>query len=164
MESLGQLSERLPVFDATGHKFGYEALITQGPFDSSAGLLISPSGQPSVIESSDVTDSAASHSLIRAELPYEPHPALRGIVWQDDGAKANCNGKRIGILIVTYNAITTLPSVLKRITPNVWANVEEIAWPRAPRAPLMFLRIRSKSVDGMLVAFAAENLRLDGLR
>jgi hypothetical protein len=162
MESLGQLSERLPVFDATGHQFGYEALITQGLFDNSAGRLrISPSGQPSVIESSDVTDSAASHSLIRAELPYEPHPALRGIVWQDDGVKANCNGKRIGILIVTYNAITTLPSVLKRITPNVWANVEEIAW---PRAPLMFLRIRSKSVDGMLVAFAAENLRLDGLR
>ena len=34
---------------------------------------------------------------------------------------------RIGILIVTYNALNTLPKVLKRITPNVWNNVEEIA-------------------------------------
>ena len=40
---------------------------------------------------------------------------------------AKCHGKRIGILIVTYNAVTTLTKVLKRITPNVWDNVEEIA-------------------------------------
>ncbi len=60
-------------------------------------------------------------------LPYEPLPALRGIAWQDDAQEAACNAKRIGILIVTYNAISTLSDVLKRITPNVWNNVEEIA-------------------------------------
>ncbi len=41
--------------------------------------------------------------------------------------RAACHGKRIGILIVTYNAVTTLTKVLRRITPQVWANVEEIA-------------------------------------
>jgi len=37
----------------------------------------------------------------------------------------NC-GKRIGILIVTYNAITTLAKVLKRIPEDVWKNVEQV--------------------------------------
>ncbi len=42
-------------------------------------------------------------------------------------AEADCKGKRIGILIVAYNAATTLESVLQRIPAEVWANVEEIA-------------------------------------
>ncbi len=40
---------------------------------------------------------------------------------------ASNHGKRIGILIVAYNAVTTLSSVLKRIPEPVRANVEEIA-------------------------------------
>lgn len=59
-------------------------------------------------------------------LPFEPaidlDPALR-----EDAELAQCRGQRIGILIVTYNALTTLTKVLKRITPHVWNNVEEIA-------------------------------------
>ena len=39
---------------------------------------------------------------------------------------ADCQGKRIGILIVAYNAATTLKGVLQRIPKDVWANVEEI--------------------------------------
>lgn len=35
-------------------------------------------------------------------------------------------GKRIGILIVAYNAVTTLASVLRRIPRDVWENVEEV--------------------------------------
>ncbi|MGA8028588.1 MAG: glycosyltransferase, partial [Bryobacteraceae bacterium] len=35
-------------------------------------------------------------------------------------------GKRIGIFIVAYNALTTLSKVLKRITPDVWRNVEQV--------------------------------------
>ena len=46
---------------------------------------------------------------------------------QNEVELAQCQGKRIGILIVTYNAVTTLTKVLKRITPSVWANVEEVA-------------------------------------
>ena len=42
-------------------------------------------------------------------------------------ADADCRGKRIGILIVAYNAATTLKAVLKRIPADVWTNVEEIA-------------------------------------
>src|SRR3984885_5174512 len=45
----------------------------------------------------------------------------------DDRELADNRGKRIGILIVTYNALTTLTAVLKRIPPMVWDNVEEIA-------------------------------------
>ncbi len=60
-------------------------------------------------------------------LPFEPLASLQTGAWQDDAEIAQCRGKRIGILIVTYNAVTTLTKVLKRISPNVWANVEEIA-------------------------------------
>ena len=60
-------------------------------------------------------------------LPFEPLPALRSTALLDDGSLADSRGKRIGILIVTFNAVTTLTKVLKRITPNVWKNVAEIA-------------------------------------
>src|SRR5690349_8173481 len=61
-----------------------------------------------------------------ARLKYEPAPPFRVSALQDDTTLANARGKRIGILIVTYNAITTILSVLKRISPNVWQNVEEV--------------------------------------
>jgi 2-polyprenyl-3-methyl-5-hydroxy-6-metoxy-1,4-benzoquinol methylase len=35
--------------------------------------------------------------------------------------------KRIGILIVAYNALTTLSKVFKRIPPEVWQEIEEVA-------------------------------------
>jgi 2-polyprenyl-3-methyl-5-hydroxy-6-metoxy-1,4-benzoquinol methylase len=60
-------------------------------------------------------------------LPFEPLAALRTSALLDDSPLADNCGKRIGILIVTFNAVTTLTKVLKRITPNVWKNVEEIA-------------------------------------
>jgi 2-polyprenyl-3-methyl-5-hydroxy-6-metoxy-1,4-benzoquinol methylase len=59
-------------------------------------------------------------------LPYEPAPAFQINRLQDDSTLADCKGLRIGVLIVTYNAVTTIPKVLKRITPNVWNNVEEV--------------------------------------
>jgi glycosyltransferase involved in cell wall biosynthesis len=60
-------------------------------------------------------------------LPFEPIPFFAASPLIDEPELARCHGKRIGILIVTYNAITTLTKVLKRITPQVWENVEEIA-------------------------------------
>lgn len=60
-------------------------------------------------------------------LPYEPAPGFAQGPLGDDAELAQCRGKRIGILIVAYNAVTTLSKVLKRITPNVWQNVEEVA-------------------------------------
>jgi len=41
-------------------------------------------------------------------------------------ALADSCGKRIGILIVAYNAVTTLASVLNRIPDAVWNNVAEV--------------------------------------
>jgi len=53
--------------------------------------------------------------------PETANPALPA------GAElADCKGKRIGILIVAYNALTTVNKVLDRIPADVWANVEEV--------------------------------------
>src|SRR5438552_3074756 len=70
---------------------------------------------------------SASAGAATQTIPFEPLPAFQANSLQDDSAFAGNHGKRIGILIVTYNAVTTLTKVLKRITPNVWSNVEEIA-------------------------------------
>jgi 2-polyprenyl-3-methyl-5-hydroxy-6-metoxy-1,4-benzoquinol methylase len=59
-------------------------------------------------------------------LAFEPAPTFRLTSLQDDSSAADCRGKRIGILIVAYNALATLVPVLKRLTPNVWKNVEEV--------------------------------------
>ena len=37
------------------------------------------------------------------------------------------NNKKIGILIVAYNAVTTLTKVLDRIPKNVYEEIDEIA-------------------------------------
>lgn len=42
-------------------------------------------------------------------------------------ADVSNRGKRIGVLIVAYNAVTTLKAVLGRIPAGVWDNIEEIA-------------------------------------
>jgi glycosyltransferase involved in cell wall biosynthesis len=70
---------------------------------------------------------STSHTAIvpaGAELPYEPRQFSTPI--EPDDMAADCKGQRIGILIVTYNALSTILPVLKRITPNVWRNVEEV--------------------------------------
>lgn len=70
---------------------------------------------------------AAYPDLTLPPLSFEPAAGLHSSVASDDTALADCKGKRIGILIVTYNATSTLFKVLKRISPSVWSNVEEIA-------------------------------------
>lgn len=66
------------------------------------------------------------HPTGSTTLEFEPLPRFQADALQDDSGLADCKGKRVGILIVTYNAVTTLTKVLKRITPNVWKNVEEV--------------------------------------
>ena len=61
-----------------------------------------------------------------SRLSFEPAPQFRKTPLQDDSDTAPARGKRIAVLIVAYNAASTLLSVLKRITPNVWNNVEEV--------------------------------------
>jgi glycosyltransferase involved in cell wall biosynthesis len=60
-------------------------------------------------------------------LPFEPLPQFRQNALEESPDRADNRGKRIGIFIVTYNALTTLSKVLKRITPEVWRNVEQVA-------------------------------------
>jgi 2-polyprenyl-3-methyl-5-hydroxy-6-metoxy-1,4-benzoquinol methylase len=64
-----------------------------------------------------------TESSSQVGLSYEPRPAFAQYA---DPEIAGCQGKRIGILVVTYNAISTLIPVLKRIPPSVWNNVEEV--------------------------------------
>jgi glycosyltransferase involved in cell wall biosynthesis len=42
-------------------------------------------------------------------------------------ASVSNNGLRIGILVVAYNAVTTLAGVLRRIPVDIWQNIEEVA-------------------------------------
>ncbi len=62
----------------------------------------------------------------RLQLPFEPLPQFRQNTLEETPERANNRGKRIGIFIVAYNALTTLSTVLKRITPEVWRNVEQV--------------------------------------
>ena len=62
----------------------------------------------------------------RLTLPFEPLPQFRQSALEESPARADNHGKRIGIFIVAYNALTTLSKVLKRITPDVWRNVEQV--------------------------------------
>ncbi len=74
----------------------------------------------STIVTSDVETSQ------RLQLPFEPLPQFRQNTLEETVERANSRGKRIGIFIVAYNALTTLSTVLKRITPEVWGNVEQV--------------------------------------
>jgi glycosyltransferase involved in cell wall biosynthesis len=70
--------------------------------------------------------TAADLSRSSAPLPFEPLPAFQHSQLEESPERADNRGKRIGILIVAYNALTTLSKVLKRITPEVWRNVEQV--------------------------------------
>jgi len=59
-------------------------------------------------------------------LPFDPLPQFRQSALEETPERAASRGKRIGIFIVTYNALTTITKVLKRITPEVWRNVEQV--------------------------------------
>ena len=52
--------------------------------------------------------------------------ALRHKLQSISNIPADNMGKRIGILIVAYNAVTTLAKVFQRIPIDVWENVEEV--------------------------------------
>ncbi len=54
-------------------------------------------------------------------------PARKPLAVVRPPALADCKGKRVGILIVAYNAVTTLSATLKRIPKEVWENIEEVA-------------------------------------
>ncbi|HEY7209211.1 MAG TPA: bifunctional glycosyltransferase/class I SAM-dependent methyltransferase [Bryobacteraceae bacterium] len=73
-----------------------------------------------------ITTASLSHEPRRLELPFEPLPQFRQNALEETSDRADNHSKRIGIFIVAYNALTTLSTVLKRITPDVWRNVEQV--------------------------------------
>jgi hypothetical protein len=50
----------------------------------------------------------------------------RQLFYKTNPIPVDNQGKRIGILVVAYNAVTTLSQVFKRIPSDVWDNVEEV--------------------------------------
>ncbi len=72
------------------------------------------------------TNAPAIQSPESLTLPFEPLPQFRQNALEETADRANNRGKRIGIFIVAYNALTTLSKVLRRITPEVWRNVEQV--------------------------------------
>jgi 2-polyprenyl-3-methyl-5-hydroxy-6-metoxy-1,4-benzoquinol methylase len=54
-------------------------------------------------------------------------PPLLEYVNRLQGTDPRCHGKRVGVLIVAYNAVTTLVPVLRRIPAAVLENIAEIA-------------------------------------
>src|SRR5262249_54875439 len=75
-------------------------------------------------------------------------------------------GKRIGILVVAYNALTTLAAVLRRIPQEVWENIEEVAvFDDASKDETYQLAVGYKAVcrqDKLKIFKNAENLGYGG--
>lgn len=76
------------------------------------------------------------------------------------------DNKRIGILIITYNAVNTLAKVLRRIPKNVWEMVEEVAvFDDASHDDTFELGLGLKSLSGfekMTIIKNPENLGYGG--
>src|SRR5574341_975945 len=69
---------------------------------------------------------STGRSLVENRVRGEAGPPFALERGNGEEVLADSRGKRIGILIVAYNAVTTLGKVLRRITPHVWKNVEEV--------------------------------------
>jgi glycosyltransferase involved in cell wall biosynthesis len=63
--------------------------------------------------------------VITPQAPPE-RAGIPGTQPGDADPRADARGKKIGVLIVAYNAVTTLSKVLQRIPPQVWNNVAEV--------------------------------------
>jgi glycosyltransferase involved in cell wall biosynthesis len=66
-------------------------------------------------------------TLPPAQLPAGANAARRALALSHrQVASADNRGKRVGVLVVAFNAVTTLATVLQRIPQDVWDNVEEV--------------------------------------
>lgn len=71
--------------------------------------------------------AAALGVLTAARVLRRKKPARAPLAVVRPPALADRKGKRIGVLVVAYNAVTTLSATLKRIPKDVWDNIEEVA-------------------------------------
>ncbi len=72
------------------------------------------------------SNSSGSRNTAPPGAAFRAASAIPANALEDTPERAANRGKRIGIFIVAYNALTTLSTVLKRITPDVWQNVEQV--------------------------------------
>jgi len=68
----------------------------------------------------------SSYKALTSQLPVAGSAAPSRAAADGSAASPDSRGKRIGILIVAYNAVTTIAKVLQRIPADVWANVDEV--------------------------------------
>src|SRR6476661_6624527 len=95
------------------------------------------------------TDTKAS-TASATDAPTKAEYRLAGHTARRAEPSASNRGKRIGILIVAYNAVTTLTKVLERIPVDVWANVEEVVvFDDASKDATYELAVGYKAVSGL---------------
>jgi 2-polyprenyl-3-methyl-5-hydroxy-6-metoxy-1,4-benzoquinol methylase len=88
----------------------------------------------------------AARRALRRRKPARPATAAAARHPADAGAR----GQRIGILVVAYNAVTTLSATLKRIPKEVWDQIEEVAvFDDASRDETFELAVGFKTLFGM---------------
>jgi 2-polyprenyl-3-methyl-5-hydroxy-6-metoxy-1,4-benzoquinol methylase len=98
---------------------------------------------------------APAHNLVATKV------SQRGIGLA--AAPEHNRGKRIGILIVAYNAVTTLAKVLERIPKPVWANVEEVVvFDDASNDSTYTLAVGYKAISGIDKLRVIKNERNQG--
>src|SRR6266498_2306003 len=73
-----------------------------------------------------MTANSVSASDQQSDVIALPRTNIDSKTIEKSTYSVSIRGKRIGILIVAYNAVTTLTKVLNRIPEDVWANVEEV--------------------------------------
>jgi len=86
-----------------------------------------------------------------AQLPAGANAARRALeLSRRQIASADNRGKRVGVLVVAFNAVTTLATVLQRIPRDVWDNVEEVVvFDDASRDDTYTLAVGYKAISGL---------------
>jgi 2-polyprenyl-3-methyl-5-hydroxy-6-metoxy-1,4-benzoquinol methylase len=108
------------------------------------------------------TDTKAS-TASATDAPTKAEYRLAGHTARRAEPSASNRGKRIGILIVAYNAVTTLTKVLERIPVDVWANVEEVVvFDDASKDATYELAVGYKAVSGLQKLRVIKNNRNQG--
>ncbi|WP_439623516.1 methyltransferase domain-containing protein [Gemmata sp.] len=92
---------------------------------------------------------AALGLLVATRALRREKPARTPLAVVRPPALADCEGKRIGVLVVAYGTAAALSAALKRVPKDVWENIEEVA---------VFDDAATGQADGFRAIFGAEKL------
>ncbi len=97
-----------------------------------------------------MTANSVSASDQQSDVIALPRTNIDSKTIEKSTYSVSIRGKRIGILIVAYNAVTTLTKVLQRIPEDVWENVEEVVvFDDASKDSTYELAIGYKTITGI---------------